>query len=353
MKIVILRSVSGSVQDCVDENYLQEFDTKYAERVIRHLRGGFDACSACVQDCVGCLSKYNRSHGEDELSVRDFPAVLPYVLEEPADYLPSDLPEHDILLAIHIHEQVLLEVLKVCSEWGTKGVIVPLEAPDWISGSARVEAEEICSASDIEISFPKPFCAFAPAEGTLLAEFRSHFNIGQPKVELCIEDGVIKDTDVKVSAACGATYYVARWLEGRKLEDNIEIEVIAKRMSSYPCTASMERDPELDNDTPMHIAGQTHDAILHAYKEKVVREDDMIPSPTGGMIYRPAPAKENMENIETAKIQIVDKLNEAGALSLKDIRNIGASSHAAINSALLILKQDGRIKVNASIVTLT
>lgn len=342
MKLLVFRSFGDA--DSSGE-YLQEFDTKYAGRVIQHLRGGSGACSACVQDCIGCLSKYHRSCSEDDIAVVDFPAVLPYILENPAEYLPADVPEHDVLLAVHIHEQVLLEVLKVCKGWGTKGVIVPLESPGWISGSARSEAEEICKENGIEIAFPKPFCAFDPEADTFLSEFRDYYHIGRPSVDLTVEDGVVSETNVRVSAACGATYYVARWLEGRKLSDNIEIEVIAKRMSSYPCTASMERDPALDNDTPMHIACQAHDTMLSGHKERVVREDDMIPSPTGGMIYRPAPAKENEDNIDDAKELILDKLKEAGEFQVKDIRDVGQSSPAALNSALLLLKKEGLITI--------
>lgn len=261
MKLVVLRSKRIEKPKNGDIDYLQTFNTRYAEKVIGNLKGGADFCSVCGPDCIFCRKPYNRHYDRDIAGIIDFPAVLPYVLESPSDYVPGDIPAHDVLLVINIHEQILLEVLKICKHWGTKGAVVPLEAPHWISGATKVQANEICEQHDIEISFPKPFCSFKPPGGGALDAFRDEFHIGFPDVDLSVENGKITEAHVHVSAACGATYYIARWLVGRSLKDNLEIEVISKRLHSYPCTASMEWDKELD-DTPLHIAGKAHYEML-------------------------------------------------------------------------------------------
>lgn len=261
MKIVVLRSRRSTDREKTEGNYLEEFDTRYAERVIGNLRGNTGFCDACGDDCISCRNSYKRNYDQDIAAVIDFPAVLPYILENHSEYVPKDVPAHDILLVINIHEQILLEILKNCGNWGTKGVIVPLEAPDWASGAPKAQAYEICEIRNIEISFPKPFCSFNPPKGGVLAKFREYFHIGFPDVDLTTENERIVKAHVNVSAACGATYYIARWLVGRSLKDNLKIEVISKLLHSYPCTASMKWDNDI-GDTPLHVAGQAHYKIL-------------------------------------------------------------------------------------------
>jgi len=345
MKVAILRSKRGDDDREAKENYLQELDTLYAERVIGNLRDEPGFCSACGPDCNDCRKPYQRRFAGEIAAVLDFPAVLPYVLEKPWQYLPREIPRHDVLLVLSIHEQILLEAVRRCRQWGTRGIVVPLEASDWVCGATRARAYEICEAEGIEIAFPKPFCAFRPPRGSVLSDFREHFHIGFPEVELTIEQGRITATEVVVSAACGATYCVARWLVGRKMSENVEIEVISKRWHAFPCTASMERDPELGDETPLHVAGQAHYAILSSHKERVAGlENPLVTSPLGKLIQKPVAPKENLRNIEKARMLILGELDKRDSLSLGQIRKAPGISPAAINSALLILKKEGTIR---------
>ena len=183
MKLVVLRSENSGIEKGSEDHYLQEFNTHYAGRVIGNLRGKPEFCTACAAECTHCRDPYRRDFSGDIAGVFSFPAVLPYVIEKPAQYVPPDVPLHDALLAIHIHEQILLEMLKQCGRWGTKCVVVPLEAPDWMTHSARTQAKAICEKTGVEIAFPKPFCGFKPAPGGALAAFRDYFRIGYPEVE--------------------------------------------------------------------------------------------------------------------------------------------------------------------------
>jgi hypothetical protein len=269
--------------------------------------------------------------------------VLPHLLENPADYVPANVPRHDVLLAINIHEQVLLEMIEQCSEWGTQGVVAPVEAPGWISGATRSAAEAIAARTALEVAFPKPFCAFDPPAGGVLARFREYFHIGRPQVEVEVCDGRIAAAGVKVSAACGATYHVARWLVGRRVDDDLEHDVVARRMHSYPCSASMRWDSEI-NETILHIAGEAHAAIIAPLTGKGAAVSEMIMSPIGVMIQRPASLQENVQNVETAKHAILDALAREGCVSLASMRKTRKLTPAALNSAVLILKQEGRLR---------
>ena len=353
MKLVIMRSRRAEGDQGPQADYLQEFNTRFAERVIGNLLGGREFCTACESECGSCRAPYKRQYGDDIAAVIDLPAIMPYVLEEPEEHVPSDVPDHQVLLIIGIHEQVLLKVLERCQEWGTKGVVVPLEGPGWASGATRALAKGICDRQGIEISFPKPFCAFRPPGGTVLDEFRQNFHIGYPHVELSTEGGIIREAVVKVSAACGATYYVARGLPGRSLDENLEIEVISKRMHSYPCMASMERDPELHDDTAMHIAGQAHNRIVLPESGELSGDEELVVSPMGRVVRKPIPAQENRENIEQAKRIILELLANGRELDVSELRKSSRATPAAMNSALLLLKKECRVVSDGGRITLS
>ncbi len=344
MKLVIIRSRQADHAEGIKNEYSQEFDTLYANRVIENLQGKAGFCTACESDCTFCRKSYKRKFADDIAAVINLPAVMPYVLETPERHVPENIPPHDIMLIINIHEQVLVEIVRKCPAWHTKGIIVPLEAPDWVRGSARTSAQKICKDNGIEISFPKPFCSFDPPKHSVLAKFRETFHIGRPDVSISIENGIIKEAHVNVSAACGATYYIARWLVGKNINDDIETDVISRRMHSYPCTASMKRDPELHDDTPLHIAGQAHYDILRPFRQEQVEPDNLVQSPLGQMLPKPVPPRENMENIARAREIIMKELKNCSSVSLDRIRKNRTVSPAAVNSALLILKQEGKIR---------
>ncbi|MBU4212656.1 MAG: DUF166 domain-containing protein [Verrucomicrobia bacterium] len=341
MKIVVLRS--RKFKDKKIGEYHQSFDTHYADRIIGNLSNRCDFCAACEADCLHCRDKYDWRFSENVGKILDFPSVLPFVLEKPGKYVPSDMPAHDVLLVIHIHEQILLEILARCPQWGTKGVVVPLEAPGWVSGAAIRQALEICARNNIEISFPKPFCSFNPPCGGVLDEFRKSFRIGFPDVDLTVENGIIIKARVNVSAACGATYYIARWLVGRAVCEDLKTEVISRRLHSYPCTASMEWDDEL-GDTPLHVAGQAHYEILSTAQVGTVERARPIITPLGKVLPRPAPVSDNIRNIENAKKVIMAELEIHPQISLEQIKQKEHITPASIHSAILLLKKERKIR---------
>ena len=126
MNIVVLRSVgTGSVPPSEERAYVQQRDTAFAERVLGNLLDRPGYCRACEGDCTGCRRSYEWPFGRSLAAVVDVPADLPYLLESPSDHVPDGMPPHDVLLAVCVHEQVLLEVLRRCPGWGTKAVVVP------------------------------------------------------------------------------------------------------------------------------------------------------------------------------------------------------------------------------------
>ena len=349
MKVLILRSRRRPGDAGPQPPYTQRFDTRYAERVIGNLRGAEGFCSACGPDCNACRKPYKRQFGDDLAGVVDLPAALPYLLEDPARLLPTRVPPHDVLLAINVHEQVLGEFLRRADRWGTRGAVVPLEGPDRLSGAGQAQARDICDALGVEVSFPKPFCDFQPPGGSLLADFRGHFHIGKPEVELRLKGGRIQAAHVEVSAACGATYFVARWLTGKRVDDDLKYEVVAKCMHSYPCTASMKWDDEL-GDTALHVAGQAHYEILAPLPNQATARPGpaLVRSPLGTMVATPVPRRENIEKIQAARQAILAELAARGETSLGELRGRRGITSAALYTALLLLQQEGRVRTEGS-----
>ncbi|MFW6107815.1 MAG: hypothetical protein ACOC70_01315, partial [bacterium] len=111
----------------------------------------------------------------------------------------------------------------------------------------------------------------------------------------------------------------------------------------YPCTASMKWDDELD-DTPLHEANRAHDEILEPLGLTVGRQAGTVRSPVGTVIQRPRPVRENAQQIEKAKQIVLEELQPEGVVSLSALRQDGRIPPAALHTALLLLKQAGKIK---------
>ena len=356
MKLVVLRSRGTAGDDSGPAEYQPSFDQLYSERVIRILTDP-SACKVCGAKCVGCRASYPWANDTAPVAIIDIPAVLPHVIERPETWVPLEIPTHDVMLAIHVHEQVLLEVIKRCGDYGTKGIIVPVEHPDWVSGAAIATARKLCEKMGIEIAFPKPFCALCPPKGSVLDDFRERYHIGAPRVSISVADGRIAEARVEVSAACGATYYIARWLEGRSVSDDLAMDVVAKRMHSYPCTASMEREAELHGDTTMHVAGEAHLAMLDDVPGCSCQRDDnagqrapsvepaaTVVTPAGKTVHMWGATRDSARNIDTARCEILTILGSQSTATLDEIRTGSSVTPAAISSALLLLLREGEIE---------
>jgi hypothetical protein len=343
MKVVVLRSHQRRGETSIANEYAQVFDGHYAERVIGNLRDADGFCTACGPACIDCRRAYQRRFGQDIAAVVDFPARLPALLENPRDQVP-ELPRHDILLAINIHEQLLLEVLSRSRQWGTQAVIVPREAPDWIHGSTITTAMALGKTNEIEIAFPKPFCSFNPPPGSRLRDFKDYFHIGYPRVELTLENRKITRAWVHSSAPCGATYFIARWLVGKSLDDDLKFEIISKKWHCYPCTASMKYDNEI-GDSILHLAGKYHFSILDPFAENPIEKHDqpVFFAPLGQLLPAPVSLQENVRNLEQAKKVVLAELERQATVSLQQLRAMPTVTAAALNAALLALKQEGKI----------
>lgn len=258
MRILILRSVRNA---SFKDHYSVTMDVNYANRVVGHLTDKGHYCHACADKCISCRKRYNLDFSENIAGIIGFPSVLLAIIEDPEQYLPEEIPPHDIMVAIGVNEEILISFIQRFPK--SKGIVIPVERSNWISPHAKEKISKIGKEKGIEVSFPKPFCSFDPKDG-ILRLFRNQFRVGKPEIDFTVEDNSIVGTDILVSAPCGATYFTARGLKNKNINDNLEF-IIDNQLSCFPCTADTSVDREF-KDSITHQAVKIQRSILSGLK---------------------------------------------------------------------------------------
>ena len=242
------------------------YSSDFGDRLIGNLVNYSTFCISCAEACTHCKEgRYSYADHITGIFKLPAPSLLPVLIEDSVTaYLPKELPEADIAILSELHTDLLLElplVLKDSSE--IKAIIMPQESPARIP---RLQIEAVCAREGIEIAFPKPFCDLQPrADQPWIKRFTDEFKIGRPRVSVEVDNcGVIRHVEVLRSAPCGSTWFVAQQLARLDVKNARELhEHISASHHSYPCTASMEKDPEID-DTILHKAGYIIRAAVEA-----------------------------------------------------------------------------------------
>ncbi len=236
------------------------FDDKYARRLVRHLRDDPTLCTGCGSRCRNCRSGYKLDFSKNLIELK-LPSRLLEFIDKPATYLPCSLEPHDVLVALNIHEDILLALPGAAEVAGCRAIIVPQEDPTWLDPWVKGELKSRCLDRGIEFASPKPFCALEEsADHPFISAFIQTFRMGKPKLKVKVEGELVKGARVLVSAPCGNTYYVAYNLRGAPIDTRLE-KVAGKYCHSYPCVASMKMDKEL-GDTILHRSSDIHQAAV-------------------------------------------------------------------------------------------
>jgi hypothetical protein len=255
------------------------YSGEFAEKVIRNLINDPSFCKSCGIYCDSC--KYNvYSFVQDIRAAMQLPspAELPAFIDNPEKYMPRKIPKADLCIASGLHKDLLLELPAYLHKNGVNGLIVPIENSSEVPSGLRRQVEERCMEIQIESAFPKPFCSLEADEKDkpLISRFVNSFNVGKPELDISTETrgkhDVIGSAVVRRSAPCGSTWYVAKKILGTRIERSILYDVIAKAHHSYPCTATMNVDPEL-KEPILHIGGyiirETVEKALEKHRKSV------------------------------------------------------------------------------------
>jgi hypothetical protein len=207
-----------------------------------------------------------REHGPAEWAVEVWPApaVLPFIIDDPEDYLPATLPPADLILSFGEHRGIAELLPDVVRVTGAEAVIAAIDNETWLPrGLARQLRGWLENMGTVCVT-PKPLCSLTETHYSighrqqveyhhpLIAEFARYF--GQPNLQVRVDSRTrsIKSVAVVRDTVCGCARYVAQELVGVSVD---EAEQEAGLLHHhYPCLASMGIDTDYD-DTLMHISG--------------------------------------------------------------------------------------------------
>jgi hypothetical protein len=215
----------------------------YGERIVEHIRG------TAPEDWV--------------LETIIPPRTLPIVIDEPEEFLPSDIPQADLLLAMSESPETAQLVPAIARHSGVAAVIMPVDNSAWLPPGLQNELQREIAGTGATAVFPRTFCTLteetagyydkdiATHSSQQIAAFARYFGRPRLKIEVDRKGARISGVKVERCAPCGSTRYVAEKLVGLLVEE--AVPQAGLHAHHYPCLASMQLEPT--GDTLMHISG--------------------------------------------------------------------------------------------------
>lgn len=176
---------------------------------------------------------------------------LPLVLDDPEGYLPADIPQSELVLALGESSSAMQLVPEVVRRSKARAVIVPVDNQEWLPPGLKSQLKEELMELGVAVVFPTPFCALGGGKDVRIEIFSKFF--GKPELEVDVKDGVIRGMKVICDAPCGNTRYVAERLKGVRID---KAPMLAQQYHhQYPCLASSIKD-KYAHDNMMNRAGR-------------------------------------------------------------------------------------------------
>lgn len=177
---------------------------------------------------IGGIEVYGS--GIEITAVHDLPSSLPEFIENPEEYLP-EIGSCDLILTFVKQPDILAHIVTLANQKK-----IPVIAPGrHIQGAIT----------------PFTCCAM----GKLASTGRYGEQFGLPEFEVVVEDGIIKDLKVKRGAPCGATWFAAKKMIGKRVEEALEA---MGREAQFCCTADPSAFDPITGKSQVHFAGDAH-----------------------------------------------------------------------------------------------
>lgn len=186
-----------------------------------------------------------RKYGEQyfEMTIVDIDEVLPLVLDDTSDYLPTVL-DCDLVLDFFKHNDLSTDLAALCQKLG-----IPV-----IGSGKKIPGKGAIT--------PPTCCGLPRLEG--LGYYGKYF--GAPEFNIEVEEGIVKNVEVARGAPCGATWEVARRLIGHPVEDaarKVGLE------TQFYCYADPSGWDPIYGKSPVHFAGKIHDKQMQKAIKKI------------------------------------------------------------------------------------
>jgi len=190
------------------------------------------------------------------------PRVLPAVIDDPADYLPAQLPQAELVLALGETPGVAQLVPDIVKMSGAHSVIAPIDRNETLPPGLVKQLRAWLADLGVAVVFPKPFCSLTETtynrppiletyDDPIIRRFARRF--GWPQFRLTVDaQGRIDAATIARDSACGCGLAVARGLIGCPV-DQAEYEA-GMLHHHFPCLAGMSQDADY-KDTLMHVSG--------------------------------------------------------------------------------------------------
>ncbi len=207
------------------------------------------------------------------------PSSFPIIIDYPEDYVPSDLPETDLILSFAEHRGVAELLPDIAKLTKAQAVIAGIDNEAWLPRGLARQLRGWLADISVACATPKPLCSLTEKDfgitrrqrqeysNELISEFATHF--GQPSLIINVDPQTrtIHSIEVQRDAVCGCGRYVAEKLIGVSVDDAGEKAGLLHH--HFPCLASMGKDSDF-GDTLMHVSGNilkdNVEAQVKAYK---------------------------------------------------------------------------------------
>ena len=206
-----------------------------------------------------------RQHGPEgwKLETWTAPRLLPPVIDDPAEFLPGELPAAELVLSFGEHPGVAELLPDIARLAGAKALIAPVDNEAWLPRGLANQLRGWLEEMGVAVVFPKPLCSLTEVsynlrrhrrsyDNPLIAEFARHFGMPKFRIEVDEATRTIVSVEVERDAVCGSSRFVAQGLVGVSVAEAEERAGLLHH--HYPCMAAMGVDDDY-HDTLMHVSG--------------------------------------------------------------------------------------------------
>src|SRR4030042_6934463 len=114
-----------------------------------------------------------------EISQVTLPLNLPAIIDDADEFIPSELPQADLLISLGEHQGVAQMIPDLVERTGAKAVIAPADNRVWLPPGLARQIQQKLSHKAIDMVYPVPFCLLSQkdSQNEYIREFATYFGV--------------------------------------------------------------------------------------------------------------------------------------------------------------------------------